>query len=110
MTDLDSTAVVVKTVNHPAIRLQLDLGAMTITGESIVASVRQHGRVIGHIHASEPNLVPLGDGGTDHAAAAVVLRQSLPDLIVAIEVKATDDRPHLETIKRSLDVACRIYR
>ena len=33
MTDLPSTAAVVRSVDHPAIRMQLDIGALTVNGE-----------------------------------------------------------------------------
>lgn len=109
MTTIESTAVVVRAVAHPAVRMQLDLGALTINQESLPDVLRNHARLIGHVHASEPDLVPLGDGGTDHAQAAAALRVSLPEHVIAIEVKATVQEPHLRAIERSLDVAC-VYR
>lgn len=110
MTTSAETAEVVKQVAHPAIRMQLDTGALTINGEDPAAVLQSSASLIGHIHASEPDLVPLGDGGTDHAKVAACLRQRLPQHIVSIEMLATMNEPHLVSIERALGVAIRHYR
>jgi sugar phosphate isomerase/epimerase len=104
------TAEVVRQVAHPAIRMQLDTGALTINGENPATALQNSAELIGHIHASEPELVPLGDGGTDHMTVADCLRYSLPDHIVSIEMLATKNEPHRVAIERSLGVAIRHYR
>lgn len=110
MTDCAETARVVDAVAHPAIRMQFDTGALTVNGEDPVAVATVHGLQVGHVHASEPGLVPLGDGGTDHAAMSQALRQLLPDHVVSIEMVATGDEGHLVSIERALGVAIRHYR
>jgi D-psicose/D-tagatose/L-ribulose 3-epimerase len=104
------TAEVVRQVAHSAIRMQLDTGALTINGEELAAVLQNSAMLIGHIHASEPDLVPLGDGGTDHANVAESLKSLLPDHIVSIEMLATKNESHLVSIERSLGVAVRHYR
>jgi D-psicose/D-tagatose/L-ribulose 3-epimerase len=110
MTTSAETAKVVETVDHPAIRMQLDTGAMTINEEDPAAVVLSCAGLIGHIHASEPNLVPLGDGGTNHNQAFLALSQHLPKAMVSIEMVATENEPHLSSIERALQVAARSYR
>jgi hypothetical protein len=66
--------------------------------------------LIGHVHASEPNLLPLGDGNTDHAAMCHALSQHLPHHLVTVEMVATQQEPHLESIERALGVAVAHYR
>ncbi|MBC7490139.1 MAG: sugar phosphate isomerase/epimerase [Glaciimonas sp.] len=110
MTTSAETAEVVRQVAHPAIRMQLDTGALTINGEDPVVVLQNSVSLIGHIHASEPDLLPLGDGGTDHATMAECLRQRLPEHIVSIEMLATKNEPHLLSIERALGVAIRHYR
>lgn len=110
MTHSAETAEVVSGVNHPAIRMQLDTGAITINREDPREIIRDFARLFGHIHASEPSLVPLGDGDTDHASAGEMLRTALPNSIVTIEMLATKDEPHLRAIERALGVAIRNYR
>jgi D-psicose/D-tagatose/L-ribulose 3-epimerase len=98
-------ARVVAAVSHDAIRLQLDTGALTIQRESASDVLAAHAALVGHVHLSEPDLLPLGDGGTDHAAAAAALRAALPAQVLSIEMLATRDEPHLSAIERALRVA-----
>lgn len=110
MTTSAETATVVKQVAHPAIRMQLDTGALMINGEDPVAVLQDCASLIGHIHASEPDLVPLGDGGNDHAKVAAGLKQLLPKHVVSIEMLASKNEPHLVSIERALGVAIQHYR
>ncbi len=104
------TATVVRTVDHPAIRMQLDTGALTINGEEPVNVLLQDAGLVGHIHASEPNLVPLGDGGTDHAKMADAIYGALPGHLVSIEMLSPPGVPHIMSVERALKVAIRHYR
>jgi len=110
MTTSDETAEVVRQVAHPAIRMQLDTGALAINGEDIAVVLQDCALLIGHIHASEPDLVPLGDGSSDHAKAASSLVQQLPEHIVSIEMLASKNESHLVSVERALGVAIRHYR
>ena len=110
MTTSAETAQVVAQIAHPAIRMQFDTGALTITGEDPVTVLQGCAGQIGHIHASEPNLVPLGDGATDHAAMLQALASCLPNHLVTIEMVATQNEPHLVSIERALEVAIKHYR
>jgi sugar phosphate isomerase/epimerase len=110
MTTSAETARVVEQVSHPAVRMQFDTGALTINGEDPAAVLQNHAGLIGHIHVSEPNLVPLGDGGTDHDRAVEGLMRFLPEHLACIEMLATTNEPHLASIQRALKVAIRHYR
>ena len=110
MTTSSETAQVVEEVAHLAIRMQFDTGALTINGEEPVTVLQGCAGLIGHIHASEPNLVPLGDGATDHGAMLQALAPCLPNHLVTIEMLATQDEPHLVSIERALGVAIAHYR
>lgn len=110
MTTSEETACIVTMTNHPAIRMQLDTGAMHINGEDILHTVEQFAHLIGHVHASEPNLLPLGDGGVDHQAAHQNLSKILPNHIVTIEMLATKNEPHIQSIGRALTVATAHYQ
>lgn len=110
MTTSDETSHVVAAVGHGAIRMQLDTGALTINGESPEAVLDSSAGLIGHVHASEPNLVPLGDGGTDHLLMHKALQQHLPDHVVSIEMLATNEESHLHSIERALTCAIECYR
>lgn len=110
MTTSAETAKVVESIGHPAIRMQLDTGAMAINGEDPTEVLSAYAGLIGHIHASEPQLVPLGDGETDHAKVSSALLRYLPDKLVTIEMLATQSEPHIASVGRALNVAIRHYR
>lgn len=110
MTSSADTAAVVRAVDHPAIRMQLDIGAVTMNGEDVGQVVATHGDLVAHVHASEPGLKILGDGGSDHALAAAALTVRLPRHVVCIEMLASIDEPHLAAIERALRAADAAYR
>lgn len=110
MTTSPETAKVVAGVAHPAIRMQFDTGALTINGEEATDVLADCAPLIGHVHASEPGLLPLGDGGTDHGAMQRALARYLPDHIVSIEMVAATQEVPLLAIERALKVAVRSYR
>jgi sugar phosphate isomerase/epimerase len=110
MNNSNETARVVAAVSHGAIRMQFDTGALTINKESPEDVLESNAGLIGHVHASEPDLVPLGDGGTDHRLMSKVLHQHLPDQIVSIEMVATKEEAHLRSIERALTWAVKCYR
>lgn len=110
MTTSAETLRVVQQIAHPGIKMQLDTGALTINGEDAASTVQDCASFIGHVHASEPDLRPLGDGGTDHAKVVSALEKHLPDHVVSIEMLATTNEPHPVSIERALRVAIRHYR
>jgi sugar phosphate isomerase/epimerase len=109
MTTTAEAAHVVRQVQHAAIRLHLDTGTLAINSEDPEISVRDNADIIGHGHASEPDLVPLGDGGAPHARVAQALRAALPGAVVSIEMVATTGEPHLASVERALHVARGAY-
>lgn len=110
MTNSAQTAVVVRAIDHPAIRMQLDTGALAINGEDPFTVLEDCAELIGHIHASEPDLLPLGDGGTDHEKMARAVARYLPGHVVTIEMVATKTEAHAQSIERALQVARQHYR
>ena len=110
MTTSEETAQVVSHIAHPAIQMQFDTGALTINGEDPATVLQMSAGLIGHVHASEPNLLPLGDGNSDHYAMCRALSQHLPHHLVTIEMVATQQEPHLVSIERALGVAVAHYR
>ncbi|QJI20330.1 MULTISPECIES: sugar phosphate isomerase/epimerase family protein [unclassified Pseudomonas] len=109
MTTSAETAIVVKHIAHPSIRMQLDTGALTINGEDPMVVLNEYADLIGHVHASEPDLLPLGDGGTGHGYMALALAKYLPSHVVTIEMAATKEEAHAASIERALLVATKHY-
>jgi sugar phosphate isomerase/epimerase len=104
------TARVVRAVNHPSIRMQLDTGAVFVNGEDPARTVAECADLVGHIHASDPDLVPLGDARADHAAVGAALRRHLPGHVVTIEMVAPKVESHPAAIARALATADAAYR
>jgi len=110
MTTTAETAHVVEEVGHAAIKMQFDTGALTLNDEDVSTELARCASLVGHIHASEPNLLPLGDGGTDHNKIMAALEYYLPAHLVAIEMLATKNEPHLASIERALKAVIPVYR
>ncbi|TJZ78761.1 sugar phosphate isomerase/epimerase family protein [Chitiniphilus eburneus] len=110
MTTSAETAHVVRAVDHQSIRMQFDTGALAINAESAEAVLADNADLIGHVHASEPGLLPLGDGGADHLSMYQALLRHLPDHVVSIEMVATKEEPHLRAMERALSCAVSHYR
>lgn len=110
MTSSQEAFDVVKAINHPAIKMQLDTGAITINQESIAQVVSAAQSEIGHIHISEPNLSVIGSSDADHAQFGKAIKNTLDDALVTIEMVATKDEPHLVSIERALKLVAHNYR
>jgi D-psicose/D-tagatose/L-ribulose 3-epimerase len=110
MTNSRDTATVVSAVAHPSIRMQLDTGAVTINEEDPRDVVAKYAPLIGHVHASEPNLVTLGEGGTNHVAVAEVLAELMPEQVVSIEMLAPKSGSAVDAVRRAVSEAVRCYR
>lgn len=110
MTTSAETAKVVEAIGHSAIRMQFDSGALTISEESPEDVLARSASLIGHVHASEPDLMPLGDGRTDHHKMHAALSQYLANHVVSVEMVATKGEPHLLSIDRALVCAVDAYR
>jgi D-psicose/D-tagatose/L-ribulose 3-epimerase len=109
MTNSAETAAVVEDVDHPAIRMQFDTGAVYLNSEDPKSVCQSYGHLIGHIHASEPQLKPVGSSECDHEACALALAQTLPDSIVSIEMLTRDSPDPLTAIEESIIFTRSIY-
>lgn len=108
MTTCAETAEVVRQVAHPAIRMQLDTGALTLNDESVAEVLATDAELVAHIHASEPQLKVLGDCGTNHGPASLAIRRFCPNRIVTIEMREDEEAP-LASLERALSFAKRWY-
>lgn len=110
MTTADETAEVVRQVSHPCIKMQFDTGALTINGEEPMQVLQAYGPLIGHIHASERDLLTLGDGDTQHHQMAAALMQVLPNHLVTIEMVASKTESHVLAVERALQCALAAFK
>lgn len=109
MTTNAETALMVEHIAHQSVQMQLDTGAITINCEDLT-DICKYKLLIGHVHASEPGLVTLGDGDANHCALGSVLRDWLPDSIVSIEMLPAKTGTNLSAVERAISVAVRHYR
>ena len=109
MTNSFDTLDVVKQVAHPAIKMQFDTGALIINHENPVSVLKECASFIGHVHISEPNLLPLGDGNNDHIKISNALKEFLPNQLLTIEMLATKNESHELSIERAVNFAIKYY-
>lgn len=110
MTSSAEAASVVRLVDHSAIKMQLDTGAITINQENIGDILQRDADIIGHIHLSEPNLVPLGRSDANHVQVAKELHLVLPECIATIEMLEMQTEPSLAAIEEALAFVTHHYR
>lgn len=111
MTNSAETLTVVKAINHPAIKMQLDTGAISINNEDVFEVLKTAAPYIGHVHISEPGLAVIGDPHSDHKAYVRAIRETLgDDTLVSIEMVATADEPHTASLERALAFVTTTYR
>ncbi|QGH61291.1 hypothetical protein [Serratia proteamaculans] len=75
-----------------------------------VYETRVYSDIIGHIHISEPNLIPLGRSATNHVGIASALNDALPHHTITIEMVETQNEAPLIAIGEALDFVTRHYR
>jgi len=64
---------------------------------------------VGHVHISDPGLLPVGDSKSDHTSLVSAIRQYLPEHICTIEMLATSTEPHMISVARALQFVCDQY-
>ncbi|MCK3658819.1 xylose isomerase [Pasteurellaceae bacterium Pebbles2] len=109
MTSSMETLNIVKLVNHPAIKMQLDTGATLINQENIADVLVNSYPYIGHIHLSEPNLDILGVSGQEHLILAKEIKHYFPQSVATIEM-LTKSENNLADIYTALQFAKEYYQ
>lgn len=107
MTDTPSTARIVELVDHPAVKMQLDLGAVQMNGEhgNFDELIVKYYGLVGHVHVSMPQLAPVTDGVLANLGPAV--KQFLPGHIATIEMLASS--APLDQIHHAVQTSKRIF-
>jgi len=86
-TRLDQAVELVSRVDSPGFRLHADAGGLALSGEDFEPVIRQAAKLIGHAHASQPNLVGWEDPHPVHARLGLALREAGYEGDVAIEMR-----------------------
>ena len=99
----------VKMINHPAFRINLDISTMTINGEDYLKTITAALPRSGHIHISEPNLVSVGEGITDHVKTASILNSLNYEGWISIEMKGQPGDT-LTAVEKAVKYVTNIYK
>jgi sugar phosphate isomerase/epimerase len=104
LTSTAEAAELVRRVDRPAVRLQIDTSTIALNGGDCAREIAAAAPLAGHVHVSEPHLVRLGTGGTDHVAAADALRRSGYAGWVSMEMRALPVDPDLAGVAAAIDL------
>lgn len=96
-------------VDHPAIRVNADLGGMTLAGEEPGRAIEEAKEFIAHVHASEPHLAELG-AGAKHEAAGRALREIGYRGWVSVEMRGRARGGDVSAVERAVNNAKSAYR
>jgi sugar phosphate isomerase/epimerase len=93
----------VRQINHPNLRIHLDVKAMCSEGTPVADIIRSvRAEDIGHFHVNDPNLYGPGMGNVDYGPIAEAINDIGWDKWLSVEVFKYDPDP--ETIaKKSID-------
>jgi D-psicose/D-tagatose/L-ribulose 3-epimerase len=100
-------------VNSSGIRVNGDLGGMTLSADDVAATIGDAMPWLGHFHASEPQLAELGaalENASDHACAGAALRAAEYRGWVSIEMRDVGAGNSMAAIERAVAVAGAAYR
>ena len=99
----------VREVNHPSLRIHLDVKAMCSEGKSVPAIIRSvKTKDVGHFHVNDPNLYGPGMGDVDYAPIAQAVRDLGYNKWLSVEPFKYDPDP--ETVaKKSMECLKRFW-
>jgi len=96
-------------VNHPSLKIHLDVKAMCSEGKPVPAIIRSvKVQDVGHFHVNDPNLYGPGMGEVDYAPIAEAVRDLGYDKWLSVEPFKYDPDP--ETVaKKSIEYLRRFW-
>lgn len=104
------SAEVVRMVDHPAMRVQIDAKAMAAAGEISIETVRAVADLLVHVHANEMDLGPVRDpSDVAHAALGACLREIGYDGYVSIEQVNRDPKDWRAEVARAANIVSTAY-
>lgn len=110
LVDHAQAASLVEAVDHPGLRLTLDIGCLGLAGEDVDRVLTRCGHLVGHVQLAEPGLVPLAAGNPLHAAVGPRVDRALPGRVACAEALTPDGEDAAAAVARSLAVALAHYR
>jgi sugar phosphate isomerase/epimerase len=83
----EETLSMVRAVDHPGLRLHLDIACVMLGGGNIAAAITEGRPWLSHFHAAEPQLGEVEAPRPDHFAAAAALKHEAYGGWVSIEMR-----------------------
>ncbi|HEY9225782.1 MAG TPA: TIM barrel protein [Gemmatimonadaceae bacterium] len=106
ITDTAEAVALCAAIDHPGIAVNGDLGGMTMSNERVRETIASAAAMLGHFHASEPQLAELG-ASANHAEAAAGLAAVGYGRWVSVEMRAAGS--NVERVERAIRLAKRAY-
>ncbi|HXT16741.1 MAG TPA: sugar phosphate isomerase/epimerase family protein [Gemmatimonadaceae bacterium] len=104
----DEAVELARSVDHPNIRVNGDLGGMMLAGDDIARTIASSAPWLAHFHASEPALAELSNAAT-HELAGTALEQAGYTGWVSIEMRRAASGSNVDAVRRAIRVASRSY-
>lgn len=99
----------VRKVNSPGFCLHLDAGGMTLSQESVDATLEETMKGARHFHVSEAQLAPIGSGTVAHETFAAALRRAKYANWVSVEMRTPTGPEPVAQLRQALTVARKAY-
>ena len=109
MTSTHETEKIIRNVNHEAIKLNLDIGALTINNENLDDVMTKCHDLISYVHLSEPNLITLGNTNLDYKKIIDTIRNFIPDVTLSIEMLNSKDKSNIKNVENSVKLISKIF-
>jgi len=87
LTHVADAARIVRRVNSPGLRLQIDAGELAMNNEAVEQVIKEQSDIIGHVHISQAMLADFETPWEGHAALARALTKINYGLVLSIEMK-----------------------
>ena len=107
MTGWREAAELVRSCDHPGVRLHLDAACTKLAGDDIAEAVAESEDILAHVHISEPQLGDFHHPQADHSAFGAALNQFKYKGARSIEMRRAE--PPLPAIATALDLAATHY-
>ncbi|MDB2546051.1 sugar phosphate isomerase/epimerase [Candidatus Pelagibacter bacterium] len=104
MTNTLETEKIIRIIDHEAIKLNLDIGALTINNENLDEIMVKCHDLIFHVHLSERNLIPLGNSNLDYRKIIDTIGKFKPDITLSIEMLNFKDKSNLENVENTINL------
>jgi D-psicose/D-tagatose/L-ribulose 3-epimerase len=108
ITRTSEAAELCRLVDDPALRVNADLGGMILAGEDPADAVANAGSLVGHVHASEPQLAELSSSAAHERAGSALAERNYGGWI-SIEMRTPPATEQMPALARAIRLATAAY-